>query len=56
MRPLSEHSRSMFDGLRLIALGLEIGDKFKLVHAIILQQKRKEGKGGIRNAGKPLYE
>jgi hypothetical protein len=33
------------NGLRLIALGFKFGDEFKAIHTIILQQKRKEGKG-----------
>ncbi len=36
----------LFNGLRLISLGLELGDKLELAHAFILQQKGRNGKEG----------
>jgi len=33
----------------LIAFGLEIRNQFKWVHVFILQQKSKEGKGGVES-------
>jgi len=34
-----------FDGLRLIAFGLELREEFESVHGVILQQKKERGKG-----------
>jgi hypothetical protein len=52
------------NGLRLIAFGFEFGNELKSIHVIILQQKRKGGKGGSLcrqtflniNSGKPLFD